>query len=105
MADRLEEALVRRKADVIVEADEMRGRADLPVERAHPDGEHPRKDDHRANDDDRRDDEAAIVATSPREERRRRTRRDAGRYVDSGASVPKGDWGGARRHGSLPTLD
>src|SRR5204862_6516863 len=74
--------------------------------RAHPDGDDPWKDDHRANDDDRRDDEAAIVATSPREERRRRTRRDVGRHVDSGASVPKGDWGiGARRHDPLPALD
>ena len=69
VADRLDESLVRRQIDVVVEADEVRDRPDLPVEGAHPYGEQPRKDDHRADDEHGRHDEAPIVAAPSREER------------------------------------
>src|SRR5438094_8734167 len=75
MTDRLNEALVRRQIYVVVEADEMGDRPDLPVERAHPDGEQPRKNDHRADHDERRNDEPAIVAAATRKKRRGRSRR------------------------------
>ena len=67
--DRLEEALIGREIDVVVEADEVRDRPDLPVEGAHPYGEQPRKYDHRADDEHGRHDEAPIVAAPSREER------------------------------------
>ena len=66
--DRLEKALVGRELRVIVETDEMRDRADLPVERAHPDGERPGKDDDGADDDQRRHDEQQIAPPAPGEE-------------------------------------
>ena len=58
--DRLEEALIGRQLDVVLESDKVRDRADSPVERAHPDGEEPGKNDDRADDDERRHGEEVI---------------------------------------------
>src|SRR5438034_6878584 len=69
--NRLDEALVCREIHIIVESHKMRDRSDLPIERAHPDGEHSRENDYRADNDDGRDDEAAIVAAPSREKARR----------------------------------
>ena len=76
--DRFEKTLVGREANVVVEAGEMRRRADLPVEGAHPGREQPRKDDHRADDDQRRDDEQVIAAVPPGEKARVRCGGDGG---------------------------
>ena len=76
--DRLVEPLVADQLDVVVEPDEVRDAADLPVEHAHPDRERPRKDDHGADDDERRDDEQPIPLLPPGEEAGARCRRRLG---------------------------
>ena len=81
--DRFEKALVGGERRIIAEADEMRGGSDLPLERAHPQREQPRKQDDGADDHQRRHDEE-VIAAAPTREKLRASRREGDRRHRSG---------------------